>query len=251
MDANKDHEYQQSWEEWALIDPKWAISTRAGKSYGRWNDEEFFESGKSDVDRALREVEANKLEVHYGKALDFGCGVGRLTRALSSLFAEVAGVDASGTMISNARKIHTGRANMTFHEHQGHDLKLFNDSEFDFVFSLITLQHIPDVSIIKRYLEEFLRITKPGGIIYFGLPSVPNYPRVKEWLLRFRAGLYGFAVALGFSREGLYRTLRLKPFMYMNHLRAEEVDGLVRPRASAIVVVDSQTVFTRYLLQKK
>ncbi len=38
----------------------------------------------------------------FGKALDFGCGVGRLTQALADYFNEVAGVDVSPTMVNKA-----------------------------------------------------------------------------------------------------------------------------------------------------
>ena len=251
MDANRDHWYQRNWEEWALLDPKWAICTRRDKKYGKWGDEEFFDSGRNEVEGALRQIEANKLHVHYGRALDFGCGVGRLTRALSGHFNEVVGVDCSGTMISIAREMHKSQAKITFHEHQGHDLRLYNDNEFDFVFSLITLQHVPDTKIIKRYLEEFLRVAKPGGVIYFNLPTESAYPLLKEWLLKIRGVLYSFAVRLGFSRKYLYYKLRFKPFMCMNHLPAEEVECVCRPQAEAFVVVNNRPVDTRFMLSKR
>jgi len=250
MNVDKDQRYQRSWEECALLDPKWAIATRSDKKYGKWGDEEFFASGRIEIERALSEIEAHNLEVHYGRALDFGCGMGRLTRALSSHFSMVDGVDCSATMISNARQMHPTDTRITFHERQSHDLKLFNDNEFDLVFSLITLQHIPNRSALKQYLEDFIRVAKPGGIIYFSLPTVRDYPQLKEWFWRIRGALYTSAMALGLPREYLYYKLRLKPFTHMNHLPAEDVESLCRPHAEAFVVLDNQTVATRYMVKK-
>jgi len=52
------------------------------------------------------------------------------------------------------------------------DLKLFADNRFDFVYSNITLQHI-EPRFIKRYVEEFVRLLAPGGVLLFQFPSEP------------------------------------------------------------------------------
>ena len=52
----------------------------------------------------LGEVEASGLRVPHHQALDFGCGVGRLTQALAEHFERVAGVDIAASMIARARQ---------------------------------------------------------------------------------------------------------------------------------------------------
>ena len=61
---------------------------------------DFFESGTSDVAFVLEHVHPREMN----KALDFGCGVGRLSLALASKFGNVVGVDVSQSMLKEARR---------------------------------------------------------------------------------------------------------------------------------------------------
>jgi SAM-dependent methyltransferase len=52
------------------------------------------------------------------------------------------------------------------------DLACFADGTFDFVYSVITLQHVaPEYS--RRYIAEFLRVLAPGGVTLFQVPARP------------------------------------------------------------------------------
>src|SRR5262249_53742407 len=48
----------------------------------------------------------------------------------------------------------------------------FRDGVFDLVISLIVLQHVP-AALSVRYLLEFARVLRPGGVMAFQLPSEP------------------------------------------------------------------------------
>ncbi|MGC2661261.1 MAG: class I SAM-dependent methyltransferase, partial [Bryobacteraceae bacterium] len=82
----------------------WAILTNPAKSGGRWTPEEFFATGQHDVDDVMRKVNRLALPSKRGAVLDFGCGVGRVTQALSVHFDRATGVDISPTMLDLARK---------------------------------------------------------------------------------------------------------------------------------------------------
>ena len=104
-----------------------------------------------------------------GTCLDFGCGVGRLTRPLSESFLETVGIDVAKSMIVVARR-YNRNPRCRFVVNREPDLRSVNSSTFDFVHSCLVLQHIPpDVTI--RYIEEFLRVAKPGGLVVFQLPA--------------------------------------------------------------------------------
>ena len=113
------------------------------------------------------------------RVLDFGCGVGRLSAALATRFGQVDGVDVSSKMIAAARAS-VPLANATFHENRAGDLSLFAGGSFDFVLSLIVLQHIPPPHGL-RYVSEFARVLRQGGVACFQFPTAP-----KRWLSRRR-----------------------------------------------------------------
>ena len=97
-------ELAQDWEEFAKTDPLWAILISREKRGNKWRIEDFFKTGLDEVNGIMREVESMNLKIGHGRALDFGCGVGRLTRALANYFDEVSGVDISEPMIQLAEK---------------------------------------------------------------------------------------------------------------------------------------------------
>src|SRR5438034_9687481 len=94
----------RDWEELAELDPLWAVLSDPGRSGGRWPIDEFFATGEGEVSGAL-DVAANLgRPQEFEQALDFGCGLGRLTRALAGRFRRCVGGDVSPRMIVRARE---------------------------------------------------------------------------------------------------------------------------------------------------
>jgi SAM-dependent methyltransferase len=113
------------------------------------------------------------------RALEVGCGPGRLMKPLAADFGEIHGVDVSDEMIRLAREKLAGVAHAHAHSTDGADLRAFADSSFDLVYSYAVFQHIPSRDVVLNYFAEMDRVLKPGGIIRCqvnGLPqSVPHY----------------------------------------------------------------------------
>jgi ubiquinone/menaquinone biosynthesis C-methylase UbiE len=174
---------QREWEDLAELDPLWAILTNDQKQFGRWNVEEFFASGQREIDALMQLCGFEKGR--NGRALDFGCGVGRLSRALRPYFEEVYGVDISEGMIRLAQS-HT--PSCKFLLNQRDDLGIFKGDFFDFVCSNIVLQHQHTSTLVKAYIQEFVRITKPGGMIAFQMP----HKMTMRQTLQPRRRLYSF-----------------------------------------------------------
>ncbi len=170
------------WERLAKEDPYWAVLTAPDKAGNQWKIEEFFQTGLTEVEACLAEIESLRPAFARGTALDFGCGVGRLSQALARSFSDVTGIDVAQNMIELAQRHLPDGAPVRYVHNPRSDLTCFADGSFDLVFSLITLQHIPP-PLIERYLTEFARIVRPEGLIYFQLPSfAPNAtPEVKKW----------------------------------------------------------------------
>jgi hypothetical protein len=163
-------ELQRNWELFGKTDPLWSILTDPRARHGRWDEEEFFRSGKRTIDAVFRKLTELRARPRRGLALDFGCGVGRLTQALARRFRRVIGVDIAPAMIDLANQYNRSRWRCSYAVNDRPDLAMFPDGKFDFVFTLIVLQHmVPEYS--RRYVAEFLRVAKPGGIIVFQVPS--------------------------------------------------------------------------------
>ncbi len=160
------------WDEHGRNDPMWAVLTEPGKSGGRWDAGDFFAHGKSEIAQLMKRLEELGVADHRRRALDFGCGVGRLTNALADYYEHVDGVDISAEMARQAAEMAPNRERCTFHTNVAPDLAVFDDDHFDLVHSNIVLQHVgPDLT--RSYIAEFARIVRPGGVVHFQLPVKP------------------------------------------------------------------------------
>lgn len=159
-----------NWDQFGKDDPLWAILSEQGKSRNNWNQAEFFETGIREIDDAISYTIGRINNPIFGKAMDFGCGVGRCTQALAKHFSSAVGVDISPSMIDLANKFASGSDRCSYVLNTVDDLSIFADEEFDFVYSSRVLQHMPP-SLAELYIGEFFRVTKPGGIVLFQLPS--------------------------------------------------------------------------------
>ena len=169
--STEDRVLAEEWEEHARCDPLWAILSSDEKQGRQWDVDEFFAVGAMDVDQIIVDIAGRDIPLGKGKALDFGCGVGRLSQALADYFDRVVGADVSPTMIGLARELNFNRDRVDFLLNQTDDLAALESNSVDLVTSLITLQHIPP-DVTRGYLKEFLRVLKPGGILVFNLPAM-------------------------------------------------------------------------------
>jgi SAM-dependent methyltransferase len=166
-------ELQRNWDEFGRRDPLWAILTVPEKINRKWKARDFFATGEREVREVMCYVEALGVPFARRRALDFGCGVGRLTQALCLYFKESCGVDIAPSMIELAARYNRHGERCRYFVNPAGDLRLFESDSFDFVYSNIVLQHMgPEHS--KNYIREFLRVLAPGGVLVFQLPSEPN-----------------------------------------------------------------------------
>jgi len=167
---------RDNWNEFGKRDALWSILTVDSKKNGQWDLVEFFGAGEREISGVMGYVESLKLPLRRGKALDFGCGVGRLTQALCRQFEECHGVDIAESMVELAHQYNRFGSRCHYHLNVAHDLRLFAENTFDFVYSNIVLQHNKPVHS-RRFIQEFLRILAPGGVVVFQIPSEPVFAR--------------------------------------------------------------------------
>jgi SAM-dependent methyltransferase len=205
-----------AWEDWAEVDPFWAVLTAADAQHGRWDVERFFETGEQSIRDLLAHAAQHGRPVERELALDFGCGLGRLTRPLAPRFRRAVGLDVASTMIERARELDPG-SGAEFAVQVDDDLRDW--AGVDFLVSLLVLQHLPSREAVERYLREFVRVLAPGGIAVVQLPTSvpptgppPRRARMKDWLR-----------ALGVHPKFLYERLGWQPAMTMRAIPYEDV----------------------------
>lgn len=137
----------------------------------RWDAERFFATGRADVAAFMSAATGLMPSLPRRRALDFGCGVGRISRALADHFDTVVGVDVARSMIARARQLNADQTRCRFQLNRSNRLKGFDDDRFDLVYSRLVLQHIAPGPAC-RYLAEFVRVLAPGGLLMVQIPDV-------------------------------------------------------------------------------
>ena len=169
-DLRKFRALARNWEALGDTDPLFGVLSDPTKHGGKWDPEAFFFSGQAHVEKLMRTLADLRASFEPGQCLDFGCGVGRLTVPLSASFRHTIGVDVARPMVDAARRHQPAGARCAFIVNRDPDLRRFETGTFDMVHSCLVLQHIPaDISL--RYIGEFFRVSKPGGLVVFQVPA--------------------------------------------------------------------------------
>jgi SAM-dependent methyltransferase len=228
---------KEDWEDLAITDALWAILSNPEKKFGRWSVDDFFASGASEIRRIMERAVSLGYPVEHKTALDFGCGVGRLTRALNAYFERCYGVDISEQMVSRARDLNAEYAGCTFVVNTTDLLSGSANSSVDLVYSNLVLQHLPSRRIIESYIGEFARILKPGGLLIFQLPSHITLRRRIQW----RRRAYHLLKRVGVPPQTLHERLDLHP-MRMSFI--PEVDVVAYLSSLGLQVFEIERVTT-------
>jgi SAM-dependent methyltransferase len=163
--------YGSSWENNAKADALYSI-LGTDRNHDAWGEKNFFEAGSEEISRVLRCMENTGIRfANFGSFLDFGCGVGRNTRALMSKFQSGVGVDISALMIADAvRYAKDDERQARYAVNKEPNLGFIAEGSIDFVYCHIVLQHNP-APLQKAYIAEFLRVLSPGGVAAFQIPT--------------------------------------------------------------------------------
>jgi SAM-dependent methyltransferase len=172
-------ENQKYWDSYAATDPLWAVLAFPDKSGGRWALQEFMKTGEREIALLYHRIQALQLAPPTRRALDFGCGVGRLTQALARRQERVVGADISPVMIDLARRLNQYGDRVEYCCTADAGLDTLPARSFDCIYSNIVLQHV-DPALSVRYLHEFFRVLEPGGLLIFQLPSHLDSPAHAE-----------------------------------------------------------------------
>lgn len=162
---------------WQVVgqeNPYWGVATHdkfLGTELSPNLSCEFFQSGAVEINSSLNVLHwLCGFKGTPGNAIDFGCGVGRLTIHMAKVMGHVYGVDISSGMLDKARKhiAENGLQNISFST-------IIPDVETDWINSFIVFQHIPPKEGY-RLLAELLSHLRGGGVfsLHFAIYQTGN-----------------------------------------------------------------------------
>lgn len=151
---------RRDWDARAADDARYYVNCQ-GRAQ---RDSDFFQSAPDILLRIRRDYPHLPASAGERRFLEIGCGLGRLMFSLAADCGEIHGVDISPAMIAGAREGLSGVPHAHFHVTGNNDLSMFASSFFDLVYSFAVFQHVPDRSLVYRYLDESFRVLRPGGI---------------------------------------------------------------------------------------
>jgi SAM-dependent methyltransferase len=160
---------QKRWTDLASKHPYWTVLAepryRADK-IGPEDVRAFFETGDREVSHTLSTIRETLAPSFQPKsAIDFGCGVGRLTIPIARASQHVVGVDLSEPMLREIARNCEERGLTNVELVRSEDFLNADDQRFsfDFVHSYIVLQHIPPRKGMQ-ITDCLLRRLVPGGV---------------------------------------------------------------------------------------
>lgn len=168
------------WRRYGEVDPYFGVITHDKYHSQVLTDDvrlEFFRSGEEHVQRIMKMLREIDPRFSPARAVDFGCGVGRVTLPLARETIAVLGVDVSPGMLSEARKnaAAQGVSNVEF----AHELS----GTFDLVHSFIVLQHIQPRRG-QRIIRDLLSRLEPGGMVVLQVPYQWHAPAWRKLAIR-------------------------------------------------------------------
>ncbi|MGO4883540.1 MAG: class I SAM-dependent methyltransferase [Bryobacteraceae bacterium] len=102
------------------------------------------------------------------KAVELGCGNGRLTNSIAREFQVVEALDVSAERLARAQK-QIGLRNIEWHLIDGPPIPA-ESATVDLVVSTHVIQHIAKLSVVTDYFAESFRVLRPGGVLLMHIP---------------------------------------------------------------------------------
>jgi SAM-dependent methyltransferase len=136
------------------------------------------------------------------RALDLGCGIGRVARAVAPRLKEVHGIDIARRMVAAARRRCADLPNVFIMRSSGRDLAPFDSGTFELVYAVDSFPYIQrgGTALVERQFAEIARVLAPGGDVALFNFSYRADPGVDRRDVRALARAFGFEVIVNGAR---------------------------------------------------
>jgi SAM-dependent methyltransferase len=209
--------------------------------------DEFFQTGEQHIRNVFDTIGAFAPTFRPSRAMDFGCGTGRILVPLSKS-CRVLGIDISPSMLAEARKNVDARGVGSNVELARSDDRLSQVvGDFDLIHSFIVFQHIP----IPRGMviaNELLERLRPAGVavLHFTYARhASSLRRTVAWI-RSHVPLAHYPINLATGRKGAP--------MQMNSYSLKALFDLMRDHHCVIRTIDftdhSETLGALFYMQR-
>jgi len=165
---------QNFWEYLGTVQPYWSVlkQEQYRQPSIKYTENEFYETGQIEISRFFSTLDRNAIDYSgYKSCLDFGCGVGRITKWLAERFDFVHGCDISKPYLHIAE---TYLDRKYINNVRLHYIKTIKDimtmPKADVVYSILTLQHNPP-PLISLIISELIKTLNSGGVAFFQVPT--------------------------------------------------------------------------------
>lgn len=166
----------------AVVEANIRAYAKVAHRYDRKHDEIFNPVEQARLRESLERAAAH-IRSDGRRALDLGSGTGNVTAHLLDLGFDVTAADVSPDLLE---MVGSRFPQVTTLRVDGLGLAGIADKEFDLVAAYSVLHHVPEY---LPMLDEAVRVTRPGGVIYLDHERNDAYWEKAQPLLDFRAAL--------------------------------------------------------------
>ncbi len=236
-------ETDEAWQRWGESEPYYGVMTDPrylSANLDEARKAEFFATGERYVVQLQATLEKLFGGVHPARAVDFGCGTGRILLPLAAAYPEACGIDVSAAMRRECERnlAAAGAVNATV---CSTDVFLAGAEQCDLLHSSLVFQHIRPAqgfAVLSRLLEhlsddgvlalQFCTATGQSAARLFAgrvKNRVPGLPALVSWL-RNRRALPAPMEMHAYDRQQLDATF-LRHGVQIAHVRDFEEAGIV------------------------
>ncbi len=232
---------QTTWQSLGETEPYWSVLSgdQFTQAHIEATKEAFYHSGQRAADLLFNTLRRHNIDpTSFTSCLEYGCGLGRVTRWLAERFEHVVAYDISRSHLQFAQTyIHEQGLHNVEVRHLQHVQNLDTLPQTDVVYSILVLQHNPP-PIIAIILHALLRSLKPGGVAFLQVPT--------------------YQLGYSFSLQTYLNTAATQQKLEMHVLPQSEVFEIVRQAGASVLEVleddwtgfGYNTVSNTFLIQK-
>ena len=188
------------------------------------------EHGRIASNRALEFITSMRYIERYLKKgdriLDVGAATGRYSHALALMGHQVDALELVELNIDIFKKNTQPSENVTIRQGNAMDLSAFCDDTYNITLIFGPMYHLFAVEDKNKVIEEAMRVTKSGGLIYIAY-CMTDCSIIDSGFFRKKFDIFDFIEKGYIDRETF--AARSEPALIFELVRKEDIDALIAP----------------------